>query len=204
MREWADMTVVLAFVAGLLASAAPAADAANLIVGGGGQLVGASGVNVNGTLYNVEFLDGTCADLFSGCDDLGDFPFGGDAPGAIAAAQALLDQVFIDSGLGNFDSNPTLTSGCSDAESCSVDFPFALFAGLVSSSRATNFSAASGFPDIESSGSTFIDPFEDLTLVADSVYARFSAVPLPASGLLLLAGLAGLRVGRRRRADRSS
>ena len=41
--------------------------AATLIVDGGGQLLGASGVNVGGTFYDVSFLGGTCEDTFSGC-----------------------------------------------------------------------------------------------------------------------------------------
>lgn len=182
----------------LLAALTQTAFAANLIVDSGGQLTGATGVDVNGTLYNVEFLDGTCVDLFSGCDALSDFTFGGDSASAVDAAQALLDQVFIDSMLGAFDSDPTLTRGCSDPESCSVAFPFSLFSGFVSSSQTTNFSAASGFPDVQSNGSTFIDPTQDWTLRADSTFARFTAVPLPASGLLFFAAVTGLGAFRRR------
>ena len=40
-------------------------NAAVLIVDGG-QLVGATGVNVNGALYDVSFMDGTCFALY-GC-----------------------------------------------------------------------------------------------------------------------------------------
>jgi hypothetical protein len=39
----------------------------------GGQILGASGVDVGGTLYDVEFLDGTCIALFSGCDEVSDY-----------------------------------------------------------------------------------------------------------------------------------
>ena len=51
----------------LLALASPA-DAATLLVNGSGILLGAEGVNVGGTLYDVEFVDGTCIALFDGCD----------------------------------------------------------------------------------------------------------------------------------------
>ena len=34
-----------------------------------GELFGASDVNVNGTLYDVAFQDGTCIDLYNGCDE---------------------------------------------------------------------------------------------------------------------------------------
>ena len=40
-----------------------------------GHLLGASNVNVAGTLYDVSFSDGSCQMLFSGCDDPSDFIF---------------------------------------------------------------------------------------------------------------------------------
>ena len=73
----------------------------------GGQLMGASGVDVGGTLYNVEFLDGTCIDLYSGCDENTDFTIDSEAS-ALLASQALLDQVFLDVSEGSFDSLPGL------------------------------------------------------------------------------------------------
>jgi PEP-CTERM motif len=75
-----------------------------------GRLLGATGVNVSGTLYNVDFLDGHCATLFSGCDSESDFIFT-TVTSAAAASQALLDQVFLDTAQGNFDTDPTLTNG---------------------------------------------------------------------------------------------
>jgi len=33
----------------------------------GGELVGATNVNVGGTLYDVQFVEGTCVDLYDGC-----------------------------------------------------------------------------------------------------------------------------------------
>ena len=39
-----------------------------LEVSSDGRLTGASGVEVGGALYHVAFKDGTCAGLFSGCD----------------------------------------------------------------------------------------------------------------------------------------
>ena len=64
-------------------------------------------MNVNGTLYDVVFEDGTCAALFDGCNEASDFALFGGA-NAFAAAQALDDQVLT----GEFDSNPLLTRGC--------------------------------------------------------------------------------------------
>jgi hypothetical protein len=69
------------------------ANAATLITDGSGQLIGAHEVIVSGALYDVEFLDGSCAEVFFGCDELTDITFLRDEAGT--AAQALLDQVFI-------------------------------------------------------------------------------------------------------------
>jgi hypothetical protein len=87
--------------------------------------MGASGVDVGGTFYDVQFLDGTCIDLYNGCDDVSDFTFQTQAA-AILAAQALLDQVILDGGVGQFDSQPGLTFGCiSLAVFCDVLTPYA-------------------------------------------------------------------------------
>ncbi len=80
-----------------------------------GTLFGATDVDVNGILYDVSFEDGICADLYNGCDQNSDLPFSNptnDGTLGLAANLALLNQVFIDSPLGAFDSDPTLTNGC--------------------------------------------------------------------------------------------
>ena len=57
---------------------------------GSGILTGATGVNVNGTVYDVEFVEDSCVVAFSGCAVQLAFSTQSDA---LAAAQALLDQV---------------------------------------------------------------------------------------------------------------
>ena len=101
------------------------ADAATLLVNGSGILTGATGVDVDGTLYDVEFVDGTCVALFDGCDSVTDFTFSSEAD-ALAASQALLDQVFLDTAQGDFDADPGLTSGCINTTFgvCEVWTPF--------------------------------------------------------------------------------
>ena len=91
MRSMLTRTVLLA---ALFLSAA-GANAATLNVVDG-ILYGASDVDVLGQLYDVEFLDGTCIALFSGCDSTSDFAFT-TLTGARTAAGALLSQVFVDS-----------------------------------------------------------------------------------------------------------
>ncbi len=84
--------------------------AANLIVSEG-FLVGATGVIVQGERYRVDFIEGTCAEVFSGCDEPDDaiVPLGWNS--------ALPQQVFIDSELGLFRSNLELVKGCSPSAS---------------------------------------------------------------------------------------
>jgi hypothetical protein len=99
-----------------------------------GSLLGASGVNVNGALYDVSFQDGVCADLYDGCDQNSDFPFANpldadDVTMGLAANIALLEQVFIDSPLGAFDSVPSLTNGCFAVGGCQVSTPLFLSQG---------------------------------------------------------------------------
>ena len=100
----------------------------------GGQLVGASGVSVGGALYDVEFVDGTCIDLFDGCDSPADSDF--TTAGEITQAlHALLSQVFIDGELGDFDSSPQLTAGCSILDVCEVLHPLPQAGGSLHSNR---------------------------------------------------------------------
>jgi hypothetical protein len=64
---------IVVFVCGLTFAAVPAHAAAILLVDSNGLLTGATGVNVGRKLYNVEFVDGTCRDLFGFCDAVSDF-----------------------------------------------------------------------------------------------------------------------------------
>ncbi|MDO6487210.1 PEP-CTERM sorting domain-containing protein [Colwellia sp. 6_MG-2023] len=77
-----------------------------------GKLLGASNININGKLYDVSFVDGTCPDLFSGCDEQSDFSWQTEEESKVASL-ALLNDVFVDSVDGLFDSLPDLTFGCS-------------------------------------------------------------------------------------------
>ena len=111
----------------VVAMAVSPASAATLIVDGAGRLIGAADVDVGGTLYDVEFADGSCTSLFDGCDSIDDFTFVTQAE-ATAAAQALLDQVLVDGPAGQFDSVPSQVAGCAGATSvlsgCAFLIPF--------------------------------------------------------------------------------
>jgi hypothetical protein len=120
----------------VLATTAAQSSAAETIVTNG-KLLGATGVLVNGSSYDVSFVDGTCAALFSGCDQITDFVFQ-DSAAARAASQALLDQVF----LGIYDTNPELTSGCASTSACTAFTPFFISGDSATVAQALNRSGA--------------------------------------------------------------
>ena len=91
-------------IIGILA-VAQSASAATILVNANGQLTGATGVNVQGTLYDVSFTDESCVTVYEGCDEVSDFLFTTQSA-ATAASQALLDQVFVDGPSGLFDTVP--------------------------------------------------------------------------------------------------
>lgn len=81
-----------------------------LIKNNNGELSGAYGVEVGNMLYNVEFIDDSCVNIFSGCNDVSDFMFQ-TRNSATAASLALIEQVFVDQPSGAYDSDPSLTHG---------------------------------------------------------------------------------------------
>ena len=95
----------------------------------GGQLFGARNVPVGSLSFNVEFVDGTCAAVFNGCDEASDFAFSTLADARLAG-ESLLAKVFLDVvTLGNFDSEPLLTNGCGPTPNlarCIILIPYEL------------------------------------------------------------------------------
>ncbi|WP_299476805.1 VPLPA-CTERM sorting domain-containing protein [uncultured Roseibium sp.] len=169
----------------------------------GGQLFGARNVDVNGALYDVEFVDGTCVALFNGCTSASDFAFSTRTL-AVAAATSLMNTVFLDGPLGDFDSDPALTAGI-EQNFLDVGFiavPYEFRPGSLSAGTINFFNEPDDF-DILSTLSS-IKLTTDTSNIDYFVFARFTpsqitAVPLPAGGLLLLAGLAGLGLVQARR-----
>ena len=184
----------------------------------GGILFGASEVNVNGTLYDVQFLDGTCIELYGGCDENTDFPFTNPLDlndGALleAAMTALLEQVFIDSTSGAFDTSPELTNGCTDINGCIAFTPLWVNVGANSGGvmSATNVNVVEnsstrdrvgaggggGFRENDTYPDTFF-PDRDQTVYA--VWSESAVVPIPAAVWLFSSGLVGLLGVARRKA----
>ncbi len=176
---------------------ASGAGAATRLTDVNGQLTGATGVTVGGATYDVAFVDGSCIDLFDGCDEAADLAFLTQAD-AVAAARALLDQVFLDMGSGmEFDSSPALTNGCSIAGDCRALIPYDRSGDTTRVGIAGNDFRE----DFDFASSSVINAFTDTGNDDLLVYARFTEtahVPLPAAGWLMLGGL-GLLWGAARR-----
>jgi hypothetical protein len=178
---WRSPALVVAF---LLATSGARAATLNVV---GGILYGASDVDVGGTLYDVMFVDGSCITLFSGCDDSTDFFFHTFA-GAGAASQALLDQVFLDTVQGSFDTMPQSIAGCSSSVVCSAWTPYSVAGTLLSSRTAQNYAAQpDGVGSINSLRTQVLAP-EDEARMTFAVWT----VPEPSTGVLLGLGFAGM------------
>ena len=188
MKNMIRLPVVVAWLLFcIIAHAAPV-----LQVNADGVLTGAKGIDVADTLYDVEFKDGTCISLFSGCDDASDLTFQDDAT-AFFAAQVLLNSVL----MNQFDTNPALTFGCVGALVtdllCEVLTPFAVREGGVAIHVGFNYASGTNFIN------SFLFPFDfDTGVVPIAVYALWSlaaptgAIPEPSIVACLGLGLLAL------------
>jgi hypothetical protein len=203
-----SVTILRAAAAAFLLQFATVAPAAVQLVNGSGILTGATGVNVSGTLYDVSFLEGSCQSLYSGCDASADFTFQTSA-NAQTAAQALLDQVFLDTLAGSFDSNPGLTFGCEAGNSilgCSADIAYSGFVGVTYSSKSASNAQLEPLDDVYSA--SFASASADSSQSPYNVWAIFTlsqiqtAVPEPSTWAMMIMGFGAVGlVMRRRRKD---
>lgn len=185
-----------AFAAALPLAVAPA-QAASQLINGSGKLTGATGVAINGGTYDVQFVEGSCSGLFGGCGSVSDFTFQTETD-ARAAAQALLDQVFT----GTFDSDYTLTFGCSgnDAAACLALVPYGFSQTFFTAVAAKNVNGAGDNTNTTIQGDIV---FFNTTFNDQFVWARFTAaagsVPEPSSWAMMLLGFGLIGGGLRRR-----
>lgn len=177
-----------------------------------GYLMGAKSVNVDGTLYDVSFLDGSCDSLFDNCNPA-NFTFTNEAT-ARDAAQALLDQVFVNTpGVGNFDDYPALTNGCivypnpvASHSLCAARIPYSLQTRALAVAQANNRWVYNN----DFTNTTLFDRSQSTAGFTLGTYALFApvgapppppppGVPAPSTLALLGLGIAGIRYQRRRR-----
>jgi len=182
---------ILALV-GLIMMAPTSVNAATLLMNSG-ELAGASGVNVNGTLYDVSFFSGSCASVYGGCDTADDFTFQ-TVSDADAASSALLGQVLINIDGFAFDDSPELTLGCTGVQQCQVNTAYAVSGGWVDFRVAFNkWNIANEDWDSLGSGQgvTSVDPPAD-QLWAKWTVSEVQVVPVPAAAYLFGSALLGL------------
>lgn len=205
------MRTLFFVVCGLLSFAWWSAEAAVLQVNGSGILTGALRVDVGGDLFDVTFIDGACTSVFDGCNEDSDFDETSSSR-ALLMGQSLAEQVFIDSSLGLFDSEPSKTLGCEGTTFgfCFARIPHQVLSGVVR--RAINVKNLTGLGGTQVFGGTF---GSGLTSTS-ATFARFTptvvpiptALPLFGSTLFALtffgywlqkaAGVAGQHDGQRR------
>ena len=183
----------------------------------GGQLIGADGITFDGYTGSVRFVEGTCEDLFNGCDDASDLVFQSHTSSNFEAEQlanaanfSLLNQVF--NAFPLYDLNVELTFGCKEGTTvalgwCSIRTP--VF------TNGNEFVAVVGVRNDENDVNDFVfdggaTPITNSTIplnpdqVDRVVYAAWTVtpVPLPAAGPLFFSAMCMLGYfGKRRRSS---
>ena len=195
---------MLRFLMAALLALPLSANAATLIVQDG-LLYGANDVDVDGTLFDIRFENGTCSEFYNGCDDLSDIPLN-----AYSAMNALMDEILIDGPLGQFDAFPKLANICAltSGVACIFSMPFVdqyySTIGIYQFYNAPELPNPDWYEDpwgdetVVSGGYPGISPETPVNLKWTLSSERVTQVPLPATALLLMAGL-GVLGGLRRR-----
>lgn len=177
-------TLALSLLGGLLMANGDRASAAILAPDGSAI----TGLEVTGVgVFDVEFVDGSCFDLFNDCNEDSDFPF---ATNAEAIATAILNVIG--------DQDPTVLVGCNLEGFCETRIPIGLWEGDVLRYVAIVNAREGG--DIEDSAhiasrNNSFTRFSDLSGFSGRNFARVSeATPdtVPEPGTLIMSGIAAL------------
>ena len=139
----------------------------------GGQPTEATGVEMSGILCDVESLDRSCSTLFTGRDAITDTAFT-----ARNESSALEDQVFkYNAILGDFDTNPSLTTGIASTIGEIIVTPYAFPTGTnVSIAFFTN----DNFESNDSIGTSNIFRTSTLALNNSAARALWELTPVTA------------------------
>ena len=203
-----------ALVSGSLAASA---GAATLTIDSNEKLTGATDVDVLGILYSVEFVNGSCAQVYSGCDETSDFAFTTMDQGK-AASQAILD-LFV----GDYDTEPQLTRGVTSDSRVTIFTPIQIIPAsetsdnqkrilfyLANNSEDGRFAlwsrdGVSHYPTRYGTWPNYMFSGNGGWLLAkwtkQDPEPPASPVPLPAGGVLMLTALVAAFSVRRRRAS---
>ena len=173
---------------GLALICACSSHAASLLIDNSGKLIGATDVQVEGVLYDVELVDGTCTSLFQGCDNPANFVFDTQSK-AVAASQALFDQVLINlPAPDTFDDDPEKLRGCTNSGLCRVMTPYGFSNDLTQVLGATADNNQFETGDVITPNIAVLDStdFTGITLATYAVWlpARVT-VPIPGAAALL-------------------
>lgn len=162
-------------------------------------LTGAKFVNVDGKLYDVVFQKGSCNSVFQGCNaSLFTFPT---QARAANAGFALKESVFVDSVLGQFDTDPRLTNGCqfSNAFSfaCHAVTPYGVtrIPGGFFAISFYNLRGVDGLFDQNLPSANLLSNYEVFAVWSESVT---ETVPEPETLLLTFVALGALHLTRRK------
>lgn len=165
------------------------------MVDNNGILTGAKGIDINGIEYDVEFKDGTCRALFSGCDNKSDFLFKtSPGPTGYIASWTLSKYVFV----AQWDSSPHKIKGCENSPGqCSIITPYDLLGDTMRMSYFNNTNSES--MDEIQFGSWY--PFIDTTPYAFTFaiwsLSKKSEVNESGTLVLLMMGMIALLVRKR-------
>jgi len=151
---------------------------------------GATDVNIDNHLYNIEFLDGRCTHNFTGCDEPSDFAFN-TREKSIAASWALIDVLgdeWIDFGL----------VGC--GVYCTILTPYDTGIYSTDPRRVVDFSYVTLQGDTSGVGENSLYADYGISITEGMVWGLWTHqryIPEPGSLMLLLLGLVGLSLFQR-------
>jgi len=192
-----------AIIAGTLAFATlnvATAAVLNLDIATDGTLMGASGVDVGGTLYDVSFADGILNDTAISAFTTED--------GARAASRALLEQVLLR--FDEYDDLSVNTNGCTSTFSCEIVTPYRVDYDadndqfLLRSISLLNFARPADATTDISRFSFILGRNTDSNGRTIATWNAIAAVPEPETYAMFLAGLGLLGAVSRRRKQKAA